>query len=73
MSLFCTHFFLVGLKKRVIQLGATNTKTREPRNASACRDLAGQIAQDRKLLVLLVEMRGFEPPTCTLRTYRSPN
>ena len=21
----------------------------------------------------MVEMRGFEPPTCTLRTYRSPN
>jgi len=24
-------------------------------------------------LILLVEMAGIEPTTCTLRTYRSPN
>jgi len=24
-------------------------------------------------LISLVEMSGLEPPTCTLRTYRSPN
>ena len=26
-----------------------------------------------KALISLVEMSGLEPPTCTLRTYRSPN